>query len=54
MYRHVLSCMYFPGKGREALRQSLTTFRFLTIDRELQEIGANQAKFTPFTHILRE
>ena len=37
----------FPGKGREALRQSLTTFRFLTIGRELQPTAAvNYMKFT--------
>ena len=29
-------------------------FRSLTIDRELQEIGANQAELVPFAHILRE
>ena len=29
-------------------------FRSLTINRELQEIGANQAEFAPFDHILRE
>ena len=54
---NVLSCIinvFSPGKGREALWQSLTTFRFLTIDRELQEIGANQPDFTQFAHSSRE
>ena len=50
---NVLSCIinvFFPGKGREALRQSLTAFRCLTIGRELSEIPANQAEFAPFVH----
>ena len=41
---NVLSCIinaFFPGKWREALWQSLTAFRCLTIGRELSEIPAN-------------
>ena len=54
---NVLSCIinvFFPRKGREALRQNLTTFRSLTIDRELQEIGVNQPGFVQSPHSFRE
>ena len=54
---NVLSCIinvFFPRKGREALRQSLTVFRCLTIDREPSKIPANYADSAQFTHIAHE